>query len=89
MFLVNKDAIWSGSVSAPVNRAISSVLDSLAGSMEEEFEGAFSRLTTIVEYSAPGSLEKTGFMQEEATTELQMYQRAIKMLRLCYIEESN
>ena len=82
IFVANEETIRSGPVSIPVNATISSVLNSLSGRLTEDFERAFSRLAAILEFSIPSTADNT------AQTHLQMYQKVIKILRLCFIEES-
>lgn len=84
LFLANRESVLSGPVSTPVNTAIHSAVDSLTSRMQQDPEGIFTRLTAIVKCSA---LESPHVAEGTKILDLPVYNRAIKMLRLCYAEE--
>jgi hypothetical protein len=87
IFAANEETIRSGPVSTPVNAAISSVLESVSGSLSEDYESAFSRLEAIVDGFSPHS-DNAGVISEISQSNRQMYHKVIKILRLCFVEES-
>lgn len=94
LFLANQENIQTGPIAVPVNGAIASALDSLSTCMTSDVEGVFTRLGIILNFCDPesfGTMEGTkGSKMMDATKllDLPVYQRAIKMLRLCYAEEA-
>lgn len=83
LFPAKSEIIQSGPVSTPVRGAIASALDSLSICMELDFECIFTKLEIILTCCDTGS---SGWMEKMRM--LYVYQRAIKMLRLCYADEA-